>query len=86
MGLWGVMQALAQGFGAIGGGLARDVAEQMTGNVALGYVVVYATALGLLLLALVLIGAMRLGRQLDGGAARSPWAGLQDVPADQLIA
>jgi BCD family chlorophyll transporter-like MFS transporter len=86
MGLWGVMQALAQGFGAIGGGLARDVAEQMTGNVALGYVVVYATALGLLLLALVLIGAMRLGRQLDDGAARSPWAGLQDVPADQLIA
>ncbi|MDZ4720387.1 MAG: BCD family MFS transporter [Roseiflexaceae bacterium] len=86
MGLWGVMQALAQGFGAIGGGLARDIAEQVTGNVALGYVVVYATSLGLLVLALVLIGAMRLGRQIADGAARSPWAGLQDVPADQLIA
>lgn len=27
----------------------------------------------------------RLGRQIQSGAARSPWAGLQDIPADQII-
>jgi BCD family chlorophyll transporter-like MFS transporter len=86
MGLWGVMQALAQGFGALGGGLARDIAQQTTSNVATGYVAVYFSALVLLALALTLIVALRLGRQIEAGAVRSPWAGLQDVPADQLIA
>jgi MFS transporter, BCD family, chlorophyll transporter len=85
MGLWGVMQALAQGFGTIGGGLARDVAQSLTGNVATGYIVVYATSLALLVLALVLFHVMRLGRQIEVGAVRSPWAGLQNLPADQLI-
>jgi MFS transporter, BCD family, chlorophyll transporter len=85
MGMWGVMQALAQGFGTIGGGLVRDIAQQSTGTIVLGYVVVYALSFGLLLLALLLIGAMRLGRKIQAGAIRSPWAGLQDLPADQLI-
>jgi BCD family chlorophyll transporter-like MFS transporter len=85
LGLWGVMQALAQGVGTVLGGLARDLAQAQTGSVVLGYTIVYAAALGCLLLALVLVAALRLGRQLRAGEVRSPWAGLQDIPADQII-
>ncbi len=85
MGLWGVMQALAQGFGTIGGGLARDIMQQQLGDVALGYTLVYMTSLVLLSIAVILLLVMRLGRQLRSGTVQSPWAGLQDLPADQLI-
>lgn len=85
LGLWGVMQALAQGFGAIGGGLARDIAQQQTGSVVLGYTAVYIASLFLLVASLLLFSALRLGREVRAGAARSPWAGLQDIPADQII-
>ena len=85
MGMWGVMQAMAQGFGTIGGGLARDIMQQQLGNVALGYTVVYMTSLVLLGIALMLLIVMRLGSKLRSGAVQSPWAGLQDLPADQLI-
>jgi BCD family chlorophyll transporter-like MFS transporter len=85
MGLWGMMQALAQGFGTIGGGLMRDIVYQQTGDVALGYTVVYQSSLAFLALALVFLVVMRMRRQLGSSATRSPWAGLQDVPADQLI-
>ncbi|GAB4155008.1 MAG: BCD family MFS transporter [Roseiflexaceae bacterium] len=85
VGLWGVMQALAQGFGTIGGGFARDAAQHSFGNVAVGYLSVYATSFGLLVLTLLFILALRLGRQIDAGAIRSPWSSLQDLPADQLI-
>jgi BCD family chlorophyll transporter-like MFS transporter len=86
MGLWGVMQALAQGVGTIGGGLARDIAQHLTGDVALGYIAVYLFALALLVATLALVSALRIGTLISTGAARSPWAGLQDLPADQLIA
>lgn len=84
LGLWGVSQALAQGTGTIGGGLLRDVAYTQTGNVALGYTAVYLTATGVLVLALVLLAVLRLNRKLKD--ARSPWEGLKDIPADQLLA
>ena len=83
LGLWGVSQALAQGTGTIGGGLARDLAYQWTGDVARGYMTVYIAAMAVLLLALVLLVTMRLGRQLR--SERSPWEGLKDLPADQLL-
>jgi BCD family chlorophyll transporter-like MFS transporter len=85
LGLWGVMQALAQGVGTVCGGLARDLAQRSTGSVALGYTLVYAAALVCLVLALAVLFALRLGRQIRAGAVRSPWAGLQDIPADQII-
>lgn len=86
LGLWGVMQALAQGVGTVSGGLLRDLAQQGTGSIALGYTIVYGVALSCLLLALVLLAVLRLGRQIGAGAAQSPWsAGLQDIPADQII-
>lgn len=83
IGLWGISQALAQGFGTIGGGLGRDVAQQLSGSVALGYTSVYAVSLALLVLATVLLLALRLGRQLR--QVRSPWAGLEQVNGDQVI-
>jgi BCD family chlorophyll transporter-like MFS transporter len=83
IGLWGVMQALAQGFGTIGGGLGRDVAQHMFGSVMLGYTTVYSVSLGLLALSLVLIFALRLGRELRT-TSRASWDGLRDVPADQI--
>jgi BCD family chlorophyll transporter-like MFS transporter len=85
LGLWGVMQALAQGVGTVCGGLARDLAQRSTGSVVLGYTLVYAAALVCLALALGVLFALRLNRQIRAGAVRSPWAGLQDIPADQII-
>lgn len=85
LGLWGVMQALAQGIGLLGGGVVRDTVGGASGDVAAGYGVVYGLSGALLLLALVLLGALRLGRHLQAGTLRSPWAALQDVPGDQLV-
>jgi BCD family chlorophyll transporter-like MFS transporter len=84
IGLWGVMQGLAQGFGTIGGGFVRDIALDVTGNVAIGYVTVFSSSLTFLIVSIVLIIALRLERHLDAENMRSPWAGLQDVPADQI--
>jgi BCD family chlorophyll transporter-like MFS transporter len=84
IGLWGIMQAVAQGFGTIFGSLVRDIAYQLTNSVALGYVVVYVASLAFLLVSLGLIVALRLGSQLRADMLRSPWSGLQDVPADQI--
>jgi BCD family chlorophyll transporter-like MFS transporter len=78
------MQALAQGFGTIGGGLVRDVAQYLTGSVVLGYTVVYSASLVLLIISLGLVLAFRLGRQLRDNV-KSPWEGLQDIPADQIV-
>jgi BCD family chlorophyll transporter-like MFS transporter len=85
IGLWGVMQALAQGIGTVFGGLLRDLAQRQTGSVALGYTAAYGVALGCLMLALLLLATLRLGRQIRAGAARAPWAGLQEIPADQIL-
>ncbi len=85
IGLWGITQALAQGFATIGGGLTRDLVQQITGQVALGYTVVYATSFSLLILAMLLLLALRIGRSLREGEVRSPWAGLDQVNADQII-
>lgn len=85
LGLWGVTQAMAQGFGTVGGGLARDIVQFQTGSVLLGYTTVYAASLTVLLLTLGLIVALRLGRLVQAGAMRSPWAGLQDLPGDQIL-
>lgn len=83
LGVWGIVQALAQGFGTIGGGLVRDLAYAQTGSVVLGYTVVYTASL-ILLLSVVLILVFRLGRQLKVGEMSIPWAGLEEIPADQL--
>ncbi|MBC8161807.1 MAG: BCD family MFS transporter [Roseiflexaceae bacterium] len=83
LGLWGVTQALAQGVGTIGGGLTRDLALFQTGSVVLGYTTVFLAATVVLVLTLVLLKALRLGQQLRD--ARSPWEGLKDLPADQLL-
>lgn len=83
LGLWGVMQALAQGIGLLGGGVLRDTIGAV--DIAAGYAAVYGLSGVLLLLALALLGALRLGRQLRAGTLRSPWAALQDVPGDQLV-
>ena len=83
--MWGVVQALAQGFGTIGGGLARDYIQTTTQSVVLGYVGVYLVA-GLFLV--FMVGYMvirRIDRRLANGEIRSPWSGLQDIPADQLL-
>jgi BCD family chlorophyll transporter-like MFS transporter len=83
LGVWGIVQAMAQGIGTIGGGLLRDLAYAATGNVVVGYVLVYGSALALLLGAvLVLWGWLR--RRLRVSAIRLPWSGLEEIPADQL--
>ncbi len=83
--LWGISQALAQGFGTIGAGLTRDIVQAVTGNVTLGYTSVYLASLGVLSLTLILLVVMRLGRQISQGDVRSPWSGLDQVNADQII-
>jgi BCD family chlorophyll transporter-like MFS transporter len=83
LGIWGIVQGMAQGIGTIGGGVVRDLAQSQTGSVVLGYTVVYSTSLGLLLLVLLLL-ALRLGRQLRVSEIKMPWSGLEEIPADQL--
>ncbi|MBP1468472.1 BCD family MFS transporter [Candidatus Chloroploca sp. M-50] len=85
IGLWGITQALAQGFGTIGGGLGRDIVQYLTGNVALGYTAVYATSLSLLVLSISLLLGLRIGSQVRNGAVRSPWAGLDQANVDQIL-
>lgn len=83
LGVWGIVQGIAQGIGTIGGGIVRDVALFQTGNVAVGYAVVYATSL-FLLLAVVLILLLGLGRRLKVDDIKMPWSGMEEIPADQL--
>ena len=83
LGIWGIVQAMAQGVGTIGGGIVRDLAQFQTGSVVLGYTIVYATSLIFLLL-VVLILAFRLGSQLHVNEIKMPWSGLEEIPADQL--
>lgn len=83
LGIWGIVQAMAQGMGTIGGGIIRDLAQYQTGNVVLGYTVVYGGSL-LLLFAVVMILIFRLGSKLQVSEIRMPWSGLEEIPADQL--
>lgn len=83
IGIWGIVQALAQGVGVIGGGLVRDVAHYLTDNATLGYTIVYITSLSLLLLVDILL-ASRYGKRLRVDEIRMPWSGMEEIPADQL--
>ena len=84
LGLWGVMQAVAQGFGTIGGGLLRDIVYRLTSDTVSGYTFVYGTSLSFLVISLILVAMFRLDKKLRDGTVRSPWSGLQDIPADQI--
>ncbi|MCB0076332.1 MAG: BCD family MFS transporter [Anaerolineales bacterium] len=83
LGVWGIVQAMAQGMGSIGGGLVRDIAEWQSGSVVVGYTLVYGISLSLLLLVLLLLSS-RMGRRLRVDQIRMPWSGLEEIPADQL--
>lgn len=83
IGVWGIVQGLAQGFGTIGGGLARDIALARTGSVVTGYTFVYGTSLVLLAFATLYL-MLRLGRKLRVDEIRLPWDGMEEIPADQL--
>ncbi|MCU0511911.1 MAG: BCD family MFS transporter [Anaerolineae bacterium] len=84
LGLWGIVQAMAQGIGVIGSGLLRDVAQFATGQVTTGYNVVYLTSFGLLALVVAIL-VLHLGQHLRVDEIRMPWAGAEEIPADQLI-
>jgi MFS transporter, BCD family, chlorophyll transporter len=83
LGVWGIVQALGQGFGVIGGGLLRDIAERQLSSIAMGYTTVYMTSLSLLL-AVVLFLVLYLGRHLQVSEIRLPWENIDEIPADQL--
>jgi MFS transporter, BCD family, chlorophyll transporter len=85
MGIWGVVQSLAQGFGTIGGGVARDAIGSATGNVLWGYVAVYAAASVFLFVMVVYMYVKRINSRLSNGEIQSPWNGLQNIPADQIL-
>jgi BCD family chlorophyll transporter-like MFS transporter len=85
IGVWGVVQSLALGVGTIGGGVARDVIRAQYQNPLLGYVAVYVVAGALLVIMVAYMSLTRIERQLDARQAQSPWGGLQDIPADQIL-
>ena len=85
MGIWGVVQSLAQGFGTIGGGVARDMVGASTGNILWGYVAVYAAASVFLFIMVAYMLVYRINSRLTNGEIQSPWNGLQNIPADQLV-
>lgn len=84
LGVWGIVQAMAQGFGSIGGGVVRDLAQFTTGSVVQGYTIVYMTSFALLL-GVVLVLVLRLGQRLQVNDIRMPWDGVEEIPADQLV-
>jgi BCD family chlorophyll transporter-like MFS transporter len=84
LGIWGIVQAMAQGIGVIGGGVARDVAQVYLGDVTLGYTIVYVTSLTLLTVVVLLL-VFRLGKRLQVSEIRMPWDGVEEIPADQLV-
>jgi len=83
LGVWGIVQAMAQGIGVIGGSLLRDVVQRQLSSVPLGYTAVYTASL--LLLSGVLLLMLRLGQQLQVSDIRMPWDGVEEIPADQLV-
>jgi BCD family chlorophyll transporter-like MFS transporter len=83
LGLWGIVQGIAQGIGVIGGGLLRDLAQTWTNNIAQGYTTVYVTSLSLLLIVVLLL-VFRFARRLQISEIRVPWSGMEEIPADQL--
>jgi BCD family chlorophyll transporter-like MFS transporter len=85
IGLWGITQAIAQGFSTIGGGLGRDLVQQLTGQVTLGYTAVYIASLTLLALTVALLLLLRLGRSLRRSSTRTPWDGLDQANVDQIL-
>jgi BCD family chlorophyll transporter-like MFS transporter len=85
MGIWGVVQSLAQGFGTIGGGVARDMIGAGTGNILWGYVSVYVAASVFLFIMVVFMLVKKINKRLTNGEIQSPWNGLQNIPADQLV-
>lgn len=84
LGIWGIVQAMAQGFGSIGGGVLRDLTQLTSGSVVQGYTLVYMTSFVLLLL-VVLVLVLRLGQRLQVNDIRMPWDGVEEIPADQLV-
>lgn len=84
LGIWGIVQAMAQGIGVIGGGVVRDVAQLQLGDVTAGYTMVYSTSF-ILLLSVVLLLVFRLGERLQVDDIRMPWDGVEEIPADQLV-
>ncbi len=83
LGVWGIVQAMAQGVGTIGGGIVRDLVLHQTGSVVWGYTAVYGGSF-LVLLTVVLLLVFRLGSKLQVSEIRMPWSGLEEIPADQL--
>jgi MFS transporter, BCD family, chlorophyll transporter len=83
LGVWGIVQALAQGLGTIGGGIVRDVVQYQTNSVVVGYTIVYSGSLILLLIVILLL-AFRIGKQLLVSDIKMPWSGMEEIPADQL--
>lgn len=83
LGVWGIVQGLAQGFGTIGGGIVRDVMLARTGSVVQGYTTVYIASLLLLAVAVALL-LLGLGKRLRVSEIDMPWEGLEEIPADQL--
>jgi BCD family chlorophyll transporter-like MFS transporter len=83
MGIWGIVQAMAQGLGTIWGGVVRDLAQYYTGSVVLGYTIVYIASL-VMLLSVILILIFSLGKKLRVDEIVMPWSGMEEIPADQL--
>ena len=54
IGAWGVANFVAQSLGTVGGALMRDIAYHLTGNVSLGYMIVFALEIAGLVAALLL--------------------------------
>ncbi|MBC8076533.1 MAG: PucC family protein, partial [Chloroflexales bacterium] len=83
LGLWGVVQALAQGLGNVFGGVARDATTAATGQVLPGYTVVYGAAFLAIVATVVLLVRFRARIGTVGNSA--PWNALADIPGDQLL-
>lgn len=84
LGIWGIVQAMGQGIGVIGGGLMRDIAQAQTGSVVIGYTTVYSIS-AVLLISVITLLLLGLGKRLKVDDIKMPWSSGQEIPADQLV-
>ncbi len=55
IGAWGMANALSRLIGSVFGGIGRDIVTQLTGNLILGYVIVFGVMAGFMLISLLLL-------------------------------
>ena len=80
IGAWGMANAISRLMGSVLGGIGRDLVTRFTGNLVLGYVIVFGVMVCLMLLSLVMltridVNAFKQNKKEPSIVERAAWAG-----------